>query len=121
MHIDSILTQAAIDALLADMPEDVAEVVAPSSIGGTESLTSDHSEVTASITPHSPSLSGSSKDNTPVTLDQVITLAGEAAEAETAPVQDSISRIYQRIGLLEQAIARITELEIEVDNLKRTA
>ena len=56
-----------------------------------------------------------------VTFDDVIEIAGIAAEVEAAPVQDSISRIYQRIGQLEEKVARIPELEAEIARLKRAA
>jgi len=115
MTSDSILSQDAIDALLAGSgagPDD-STPEAPSNVVA---------DVTPVITTASASETTSNADSdSEVTLEQVITIAGQAAEAETAPVHDSISRIYQRIGYVEQMISRIAQLEAEVERLKQAS
>lgn len=110
MTSDLILSQNAIDVLLAEIPKE---------------------SPAAHVSPSPPSAPASTETTAPkqvggieqavVTLSDVIEIAGKAAEAETAPVQDSISRIYKRIGELETKVARIPQLEAEIADLKRTA
>lgn len=56
-----------------------------------------------------------------ITLDQVIEIAGQAAEAESAPIQTSLARISERVGALETALAWIVKLETEISQLKKAA
>ena len=120
MTSDSILSQDAIDALLAGsgFGTDAAPASEPSTAPASVAPTGD---IAPEVVTSSPAPSQSSGSDSEVTLEQVITIAGQAAEAEAAPVHDSISRIYQRIGNMEQMVARIAQLEAEVDRLKRAA
>jgi hypothetical protein len=116
MNSDTILSQDAIDALLAGSGSETSNVTVAN-------------DDTRSI-PEQPSRQPAGDvneaaipvvDDGVITLEKVIEIAGQAAEAETAPVHDSISRIYQRVGYLEQALARISQLEAEVKSLKQNS
>ena len=114
MERDVILSQEEIDALMADLPDEE-----PASTENPVRVITDTSKTSydAAHTAPAPERSGDS----PITYDEVIAIAGSAAEAESAPVHASISRIYQRIGELEASLARVAELEAEVARLKRGA
>lgn len=53
-----------------------------------------------------------------LTEEQVLMMAGEAAEAAVAPVQGDIGIISGRVDVLEAAQAKIRALEIEIASLK---
>ncbi|MDG0865467.1 hypothetical protein [Candidatus Lucifugimonas marina] len=115
MTSDSILSQDAIDALLAGSGAGSPPAPLP------ETTTPDVESPAIDATAKPPVAQPAATGNSEITLEQVITIAGQAAEAEATPVHDSISRIYQRIGYMEQMIARVAQLETEVDRLKRAA
>ncbi len=50
--------------------------------------------------------------------EQVMMIAGEAAEAAVAPVQGDVGLISGRVDALEAAIAKIGQLEAELAKLK---
>ena len=111
----TILSQDAIDALL----------------NGTSEESVDAPVTNAAVVTHdkeTPNLAGTSPSETlrdaelpsemRISRDEVIEIAGEAAEAEALPIQNSMNRISQRVDALEVALARIAELEQQVSWLR---
>ena len=114
---ESILTQDAIDVLLSSLPDEVATA-------------SDSKRFASRPGASNPVIQAlrkkvSSFDTQPsvdtIIRNQVIKLAGEAAEAESAPIHASLSRISKRVDALERALERIEHLEDEITKLTNAA
>ncbi len=112
---DSILSQDAIDILLNTYFE-VSEPAVPDArkSAGHSEARADSERNTVNTTP----VVVQSK-KAEVTLEQMIEISGEAAEAETLPIQMSLSRVTKRVDALEMAIERIADLEQQVAWLRK--
>lgn len=117
MASETILSQDAIDALLNGTSEESvdAPVVDP---GAATQL--EEAPVIISESPVVPSqvVDEFGEPGLTLTRDEAIQIAGEAAEAEALPIQNSMNRISQRVDALEVALARIADLEQQVSWLR---
>jgi hypothetical protein len=116
---DSILSQDAIDALL----NGVSEVSSSAPVADSPEVTQAEEIITSASVdvPDQAALPTVDKsDDEAITRDQIIEIAGEAAEAESLPIQNSMARMSKRVDALEMALERITDLEQQVAWLRKT-
>jgi hypothetical protein len=113
---ETILSQDAIDALLNSASEGSVDAPVGNPIAATQLEDAPESVETMSVVAaqvvEQPSGLG-------LTRDEAIEIAGEAAEAEALPIQNSMNRISQRVDAMEAALARIADLEHQVSWLRK--